>query len=141
MADETTQEAKTPIEVPEKFQGIVDQLSGLSVLEMAELVEVLEDKFGVSAAAPVMMAVPAAGAANGGEAVEEKTSFNVELSETGANKIGVIKAVRELTQKGLKDAKDIVDSAPKMIAEGVNKADAEMMKKKLEEAGAKVVLK
>lgn len=141
MADETTQEAKTPIEVPEKFQGIVDQLSGLSVLEMAELVEVLEDKFGVSAAAPVMMAVPAAGAANGGEAAEEKTSFNVELSETGANKIGVIKVVRELTQKGLKDAKDLVDSAPKIVAEGVNKADAETMKKKLEEAGAKVILK
>lgn len=140
MADEVTKEEK--IEVPEKFKGIVDQLSGLSVLEMAELVKVLEDKFGVSAAAPMMMAGPAmAGAANGGEAAEEKTSFNVELSETGANKIGVIKVVRELTQKGLKDAKDLVDSAPKIVAEGVNKADAETMKKKLEEAGAKVILK
>lgn len=141
MADESTQEGKTEVEVPEKFKGIVDQLSGLSVLEMAELVKVLEGKFGVSAAAPMMMAGPAAGAGNGGEAAEEKTSFNVELSETGANKISVIKAVRELTQKGLKDAKDLVDGAPKMVAEGVNKEEAENMKKKLEEAGAKVTLK
>ncbi len=142
MTDEATQQEKTEVKVPEKFQGIIDQLSGLSVLEMAELVKVLEDKFGVSAAAPMMMAGPAmAGAANGGEAAEEKTSFNVELTETGANKIGVIKVVRELTQKGLKDAKDLVDSAPKVVAEGVNKEDAENMKKKLEEAGGKVLLK
>ena len=140
MADETTQEGKA-VEVPEKFQGIVDQLSGLSVLDMAELVKVLEEKFGVSATAPMMMAGPAMAGGAAAEAVEEKTSFTVELSEAGANKISVIKVVREVTQKGLKEAKDLVDGAPKVVAEGVNKEDAETMKKKLEDAGAKVVLK
>lgn len=134
-----TDEQKT-IEVPEKFKGIVDQLSALSVIDMAELVKILEDKFGVSAAAPVMMAgaAPAAGAA---EAAEEKTNFDVELAEAGPNKISVIKVVREATQKGLKEAKDLVDGAPKVIAEALAKAAAEDLKKKLEEAGAKVVLK
>lgn len=133
-------EEQKNIEVPEKFKGIVDQLSALSVLDMAELVKILEEKFGVSAAAPMMMAgaMPAAGAA---EAAEEKTSFDVELAEAGPNKISVIKVVREVTQKGLKDAKDLVDGAPKVVAEGVAKEAAEEMKKKLEEAGAKVVLK
>jgi large subunit ribosomal protein L7/L12 len=128
------------VEVPAKFKDIVDTISSLSVVDLAELVKVLEAKFGVSAAAPVMVAAPAAGAAAGTPA-EEQTVFNVELSDAGANKIGVIKVVRELTQKGLKEAKDLVDAAPKVVAEGVGKADAENMKKKLEEAGAKVTLK
>lgn len=134
-----TDEQKT-IEIPEKFKGIVDQLSALSVIDMAELVKILEEKFGVSAAAPVMMAgaMPAAGAA---EAAEEKTSFDVELAEAGPNKISVIKVVREATQKGLKEAKDLVDGVPKVIAEAMAKEAAEDLKKKLEEAGAKVVLK
>jgi large subunit ribosomal protein L7/L12 len=112
----------------------------MSVLDLAELVKVLEEKFGVSAAAPAtMMAAPAAGAA--AAAAEEKTSFNVELAAAGDNKIGVIKVVREVTGLGLKEAKDLVDGAPKMIKEGVDKATAEDMKKKIEEAGGKVVLK
>lgn len=134
-----TDEQKT-IEVPEKFKGIVDQLSALSVIDMAELVKILEDKFGVSAAAPVMMA-GAALAAGAAEAAEEKTNFDVELAEAGPNKISVIKVVREATQKGLKEAKDLVDGAPKVIAEALAKDAAEDLKKKLEEAGAKVVLK
>ncbi|MBI4262522.1 50S ribosomal protein L7/L12, partial [Candidatus Uhrbacteria bacterium] len=104
-----------------------------------ELVKVLEGKFGVSAAAPVMAVAAGAGAA--APAAEEKTSFNVELTEAGANKIAVIKVVRELTQKGLKESKDIVDGAPKMVKEGATKEEAEAMKKKLEEAGAKATLK
>ena len=128
------------VEVPEKFKSLVDQIEKLSVLDLAELVKVLEGKFGVSAAAPMMaMAAPAAGAA--AAPAEEQTSFNVELTESGSNKIGVIKALRELTALGLKDAKDLTDSAPKMVKEGVAKAEAETMKKKLEEAGAKVTLK
>lgn len=127
------------IEVPEKFKTLVESVEKLSVLDLAELVKVLEEKFGVSAAAPVMAvaAVPAAGAAP----VEEQTTFNVELTEAGANKIGAIKAVREITQIGLKDAKDLVDGAPKMIKEGVGKEDAAKMKAKIEEAGGKVTLK
>lgn len=132
-------EAKKEVEVPEKFKGIVDQLSSLSVLDMAELVKILEEKFGVSAAAPMMMA--AAPGAAVGEVAEEKTNFDVELSETGPNKIAVIKVVRELTEKGLKDAKDLVDAAPKIVAEGLAKDKADEMKKRLEDAGAKVALK
>jgi len=124
------------VEVPEKFKTLVDQVEKLSVLELSELVKVLEAKLGVSAAAPMMMAAGPAAAA-----VEEKSEFNVELTEAGANKINVIKAVRELTGLGLKEAKDIVDAAPKVVKENVAKADAEAMKKKLEEAGGKVVLK
>jgi large subunit ribosomal protein L7/L12 len=132
MADEVK------MEVPEKFKGLVDQIEKLSVLELSELVKVLEDKFGVSAAAPMMMgAAPAAGAA----AAEEKTEFTVELTEAGANKINVIKVVREVTGLGLKEAKDLVDGAPKAVKENIAKADAEALKKKLEEAGAKAVLK
>lgn len=123
------------VEVPEKFQGIVAAIEKLSVIEVSELVKLLEAKWGVSAAAPTVVA--AAGAA----AVEEKSSFNVELTEAGANKIGAIKAVREITGLGLKEAKDLVDAAPKVIKEGVSKAEADDMKKKLEEAGAKVTLK
>ncbi len=126
------------VEVPAKFKSLVEEIEKMSVLDLAELVKILEEKFGVSAAAPaMMMAGPAAGAAP----AEEKTSFDVELTEGGANKINVIKAVRELTELGLKEAKDLVDGAPKMVKEGVKKEDAEAMKKKLEEAGAKVTLK
>ncbi len=124
------------VEVPEKFKSLVEQVEKLSVMELAELVKVLEGKFGVSAAAPMMMAGPAAG-----PAAEEKTEFTVELTEAGANKINVIKAVREVTGLGLKEAKDIVDGAPKAVKENMPKADAEALKKKLEEAGAKVTLK
>jgi large subunit ribosomal protein L7/L12 len=127
------------VEVPAKFQALVEQIEKLSVLELSELVKVLEDKFGVSAAAPMMMgAMPAAGAAG---AAEEKSEFTVELTDAGANKIGVIKVVREVTGLGLKEAKDLVDGAPKAIKENVAKAEAEEMKKKMEEAGGKVTLK
>ncbi len=131
-------EEKKEVIVPEKFKDLVSKIEGLTVLDLAELVSLLEEKFGVSAAAP-MMAVAAAPATT--EAVEEKTAFDVELSEAGAQKINVIKAIRELTQLGLKEAKDLVDAAPKIVKEGVSKADAENMKKRLEEAGAKVTLK
>ncbi len=133
-------EEKTEVVVPEKFKDLVAKIENLSVLDLSELVKILEDKFGVSAAAPVMMA-GAGMAAAAAAPEEEKTSFDVELVETGANKINVIKAVREITQLGLKEAKDLVDAAPKMVKEGVTKAEAETMKKKLEEAGAKVNLK
>jgi large subunit ribosomal protein L7/L12 len=119
---------------------IVDELSGLSVLEAAELSKMLEEKWGVSAAAPV--AVAAAGAAGGGAAaVEEKTAFDVILAGAGAQKINVIKVVRELTGLGLKEAKDLVEGAPKPVKTGVSKEDAETMKKKLTEAGATVEVK
>lgn len=137
MADEE----KTSVEVPEKFKTLVDQIEKLSVLELSELVKVLEDKFGVSAAAPMMMgAMPAAGgaAAAGGE---EQTEFTVELTGAGDNKINVIKVVREVTGLGLKEAKDIVDAAPKVVKENIAKAEAEELKKKLEEAGGTVALK
>lgn len=126
-----------PVEVPAKFQALVEQIEKLSVLDLAELVKVLEAKFGVSAAAP-MMAVAAGPAA---APVEEKTEFTVELTASGDNKIAVIKAVRALTQLGLKEAKDLVDAAPKVVKEAVKKEEAEKMKKDLETAGAKVTLK
>ena len=125
--------------VPEKFASLVSTIEKLSVLDLAELVKVLEEKFGVSAAAP-MMAMAAAPAA-GGAAAEEQTSFTVELTASGDNKIGVIKAVRALTNLGLKEAKDVVDGAPKVVKEGVSKEEAEAAKKELEGAGAKVTLK
>jgi len=126
------------VEVPAKFAALVESIEKLSVLDLAELVKVLESKFGVSAAAPVaMVAAPAAAA----EAAEEKTAFDVELTESGANKIGVIKVIREVTSLGLKDAKDLVDGAPKIVKEGVAKAEAEEIKKKIEEAGGKATLK
>lgn len=126
-------------DISEKFQSLVEQIEKMSVLDLSEFVKILEDKFGVSSA-PVMMAgaAPAAGA---GAPAEEKTSFNVELTEGGANKIAVIKVVRELTGLGLADSKAIVDAAPKLVKEGVDKAAAEDMKKKIEEAGGKVTLK
>lgn len=131
-------EAQEKKPVPEKFQSLVNEIEKLSVVDLAELVHVLEDQFGVSAAAPV--AVAAAPAATGVE-VEEKSAFNVELTAAGANKIAVIKVVREATGKGLKEAKDMVDGAPKVIKEGATKAEADELKKKLEEAGGTVALK
>jgi large subunit ribosomal protein L7/L12 len=136
MAEETKDEA---VVVPAKFTDLVEKIEKLSVLDLAELVKVLEKKFGVSAQAPVMMgAMPAAA---GAAAAEEKTEFNVELKSAGDQKIAVIKVVREVTGKGLKDAKDLVDAAPKMIKEKASKAEAEDIKKKLEAAGAVVELK
>jgi large subunit ribosomal protein L7/L12 len=125
------------VEVPEKFKALVEQIEKLSVLDLSELVKVLEEKFGVSAAAPVVMA----GGPVAGEAAEEKTDFNVELTAAGGNKIGVIKVVREVTGLGLKEAKDMVDAAPKVIKEGAPKAEAEEIKKKIEEAGGSCELK
>lgn len=122
----------------EKVLAFVENVKELSVLELAELVKALEEEFGVSAAAPVAVAAaPAAGAA----AAEEKTEFDVVLKSGGASKMGVIKLVKEMTGLGLKEAKALVDEAPKTIKEGVSKADAEEMKKKLEEAGAEIELK
>ena len=118
---------------------ILDKISSLTVLELSELIKAMEEKFGVSAAAAVAVAAPAAGAA--AAPAEEQTEFTVMLSGIGENKVNVIKAVRELTGLGLKEAKDLVDGAPKAVKEGVSKADAEAAKKKLEEAGAKVELK
>ena len=118
---------------------LVDELSALTVMEAADLSKMLEEKWGVSAAAAV--AVAAGGAAAGAAAAEEKDEFDVVLAEAGANKINVIKEVRAITGLGLKEAKDLVDGAPKTIKEGVAKAEAEEMKKKLEETGAKVELK
>jgi large subunit ribosomal protein L7/L12 len=121
-------------------QEILDAIAAKSVLEISELIKMMEDKFGVSAAAAaVAVAAPAAGAA--APAAEEKTEFTVMLLEAGANKVNVIKAVRELTGLGLKEAKDLVDGAPKPVKEGVNKADSDAAKKKLEDAGAKVEIK
>jgi large subunit ribosomal protein L7/L12 len=121
-------------------QEILDAIAAKSVLEVSELIKMMEEKFGVSAAAAAV-AVAAPGAAAAAAPVEEQTEFTVTLLETGANKVNVIKAVRELTSLGLKEAKDLVDGAPKPIKEGVNKADAEAAKKKLEDAGAKVEVK
>ncbi|RBA24793.1 50S ribosomal protein L7/L12 [Herminiimonas fonticola] len=117
---------------------ILEAVGNLTVLELNDLVKAFEEKFGVSAAA---MAAPAAGGAAAGGAAEEQTEFTVVLADFGANKVGVIKAVREITGLGLKEAKDLVDAAPKPLKEGVSKADAEAAKKKLEEAGAKAEIK
>ncbi len=124
------------------LEKIVDDLSNLTVLEAAELSKLLEEKWGVSAAAPVAaVAMPGAGGGDAGAAAEEKDEFDVVLAEAGASKINVIKEVRGITGLGLKEAKDMVESAPKAIKEGVSKAEAEEIQKKLEEAGAKVELK
>ena len=119
---------------------ILDKISSMSVLELSELIKAMEEKFGVSAAAAVSVAAPAAGAAPAA-AAEEQTEFTVVITSFGENKVNVIKAVRELTGLGLKEAKDLVDGAPKPVKEGIPKADAEAAKKKLEEAGAKVEVK
>lgn len=140
MAEEEkkTEEKK---DVPEKFKKLVEQIEQMSVLELSELVEVLEDRLGVSAAAPMAMAaMPAAGAGDGGAAAEEQSEFDVILKDAGAQKVAVIKAVKEITGLGLGESKAIVDGAPKPVKEGVAKEEAEEAKKKLEEAGATVEL-
>lgn len=144
MPEEVKEEAssdKKEVEVPEKFKALVEQVEKMTVLELSELVKILEEKFGVSAAAPMMMAAGAPAAGETAEAAEEKSEFDIELVAPGDSKINVIKAVREITGQGLKDAKDLVDAAPKVIKEKVAKAEAEDIKKKLEEAGATVNLK
>jgi large subunit ribosomal protein L7/L12 len=122
-------------------QEILDAIGAKTVLEISELIKMMEEKFGVSAAAAAVAVAAPAGGGAAAPAAEEQTEFTVMLSEIGANKVNVIKAVRELTGLGLKEAKDLVDGAPKPVKEGVNKADAEAAKKKLEEAGAKVDVK
>ena len=122
----------------EKITAMIEELKTLTVLELSELVKAVEEEFGVSAAAAVAVAAPAAG---GAAAAEEKTEFDVVLKEAGAEKIKVIKAVREITGLGLKEAKDLVTAAPKMVKEGVSKDEAESIKKQLEEAGATVTIK
>jgi large subunit ribosomal protein L7/L12 len=123
-------------------QQVVEYIKGISVLELSQLVKTLEAELGVSAAAAMPMAMPAGGAAAGGAAAaEEKTEFTVTLTEVGGNKINVIKVVREITALGLKEAKDLVEGAPKPIKEGVNKDEAATIKKKFEEVGAKVEVK
>jgi large subunit ribosomal protein L7/L12 len=129
--------AETEVEVPAQFKKIVEEIEKMTVLELSELVKVFEKKFGVSAAA-VAVAGPAAG---GGAAAEEKSTVTVELSDAGANKIQVIKVVKEVLGLGLKEAKDLVDGAPSVLKENVSKEDGEELKKKLEEAGGKVSFK
>ncbi|TSC52980.1 MAG: 50S ribosomal protein L7/L12 [Parcubacteria group bacterium LiPW_39] len=130
------------LEVPEKFKKLVQQIEELSVLDLAELVKVLEKKFGVSVPqGGIAMAAGPSAAGEGAAAEEEKTSFNVELKSAGEQKINVIKVIREITSLGLKEAKDLVDGAPKIVKEGVKKEEAEELKKKLEAAGAKVEIK
>ena len=122
-------------------QEILDAIAAKTVLEISELIKMMEEKFGVSAAAAAVAVAPAGAGAAAAAPVEEKTEFTVMLTEAGPNKVNVIKAVRELTSLGLKEAKDLVDGAPKPVKEGVNKADADAAKKKLEDAGAKVEIK
>jgi large subunit ribosomal protein L7/L12 len=124
-------------------QQVIDYIKGISVLELSQLVKALESELGVSAAAAMPMAMPGGGAAAGGAAaaVEEKTEFTATLTEVGGNKINVIKVVREVTSLGLKEAKDLVEGAPKPIKEGIPKDEAEAIKKKFEEVGAKVEIK
>ncbi len=133
---------ETKVELTEKMKSVMESIEKMTVMELADLVKALEDKFGVSAAAPV--AVAAVGAAAGGAlaaAAEEKSSFTVVLASAGANKIQVIKELRTITNLGLKEAKDLVDGAPKTVKEGATKEEAEDIKKKLEAAGAKIELK
>lgn len=142
-APEESKEETKEVEVPKKFKNIVEEIEKMSVLDLAELVEILEDKFGVSAAAPVAVAgaAPAGGAEGSEGGAEEKSEYDIELTAAGDSKIKVIKVVKEITGLGLKDAKDMVDGAPKVIKEKVAKEEAEELKKKLEEAGATVELK
>lgn len=141
LADAPKEEKKASKEVSKDLEGIIEKIEKLSVLELADLVHALEDRFGVTAAAPMAMAAGPAAAASA-EPAEEKTSFDVVLTNAGANKIGVIKAVREIVPTlGLKEAKDLVESAPKPVLEGANKATAEEAKAKLTAAGATVELK
>jgi large subunit ribosomal protein L7/L12 len=141
---ETKKEKEKKIEVPEKFKKLVEEIEKMSVLDLAELVKILEKKFGVSATAPVMTIPTAAAPSETGPAAEEKSSFNIELTSVGDKKIEVIKVVRDVTGKGLKEAKDLVDAAaasPQIVKENVKKEEAEELKKKFEAAGAKVELK
>ena len=141
MSKDVKKEEIQEIEIPEKFKDLVKQIEKMSVLDLAELVKILEKKFGVSAA-PIMTGVVAsAGVETSEAAVEEKTSFNVELISVGDQKINVIKVVREITGLGLKEAKDLVEAAPKVIKEGVKKEEAEEIKNKLVTAGATAELK
>ena len=123
----------------EKITALIEEVKALTVLELSELVKALEEEFGVSAAAPITVTAPPATEA--APAAEEKTEFDVELTEFGANKMAVIKAVKDATGLGLKEAKDLVDNAPKMVKTGLSKADADELKAKIEAAGAKVTLK
>lgn len=120
---------------------MIEAIAGMSVLELSELVKAIEEKFGVSASMPMMMGVAPSGGSDEGEKKEEKTSFTVELTEGGAQKIQVIKVLREVTSLGLKEAKELVDGAPKAVKEGVSKEEAEEIKKKLEDAGGKATIK
>ena len=138
---EAASEEKKEVVVPEKFKKLVEEVEQMTALDLAELVKILEDKFGVSAAAPMMMGMMPGAGAEAGEAAEEKSSFDVELTTSGDSKINVIKVVREVTEKGLKEAKDLVDGAPKVIKEGVPKEEAEEIKKKIEAAGGTATLK
>ena len=131
-----TEEVKDAIELSANAKDILAKVEKLTLIEMADLIKAMEEKFGVTAAAPV-----AAGGAAGGEEVEEKTEFDIELTSCGDKKIAVIKVVKEITGLGLKDAKDMVDAAPKVIKEAVPKAEAEEMKEKIEQAGGGVNLK
>jgi len=142
LEDKQPEDDSQDVEVPAKFKSLIEEVEKMSVLDLAELVKILEKKFGVSAAPAVGIAVPGGAAPAGADAeTEEKSSFNIELVDIGSNKIGVIKAVRDVTQKGLKDTKEIVDSAPQVIKEEATKEEADEIKKKFEEAGAKVELK
>ena len=152
MADDIKQEVKeqaevkeekteTKIEMTKEQETFVSQIENMSVKDLASLVKVLEDKFEVSAQAPMMMAAGAPAAGGGDAAAEEKTTFNVELTDFGANKIQVIKEIRAITSLGLKEAKDLVEAAPQAVKEGVSKEEAEEIKKKLEAVGAKAELK
>lgn len=140
MAEEKKEEKKEKPKPSEKFKDLIKQIEDLSVLELSELVKELEDRFGVSASAPMAVATSGSVPAEENEE-EEKTEFNVTLKSAGTQKINVIKAVREITTLGLKDAKDLVDAAPKEIKSNVKKEEAEQIKKKLEEVGAEVELK
>ena len=144
MTEEKKEEKKEEVEVPKKFKSLVEEIEKMSVLDLAELVKILEKKFGVSAAAPVAVSAsgPASAEASAGE--EEKSIFNIELTGIGEKKIEVIKVVRDVMEKGLKEAKDLVDavaSGAQMIRENAKKEEAEEIKKKFEAAGAKVELK
>jgi len=138
-SSESEEEEEEEVEIPEKFEGIVNEISDMSILDLSELVDILEKKFGVSAQAPVA-AAPAQGA---GEQEEEETKseFDIELQEVGDSKIEVIKVVRDITEKGLKEAKGMVDDAPQVLKSKVAKEEAEEIKERLEEAGATVELK
>ncbi|MBL7085174.1 MAG: 50S ribosomal protein L7/L12 [Candidatus Omnitrophica bacterium] len=141
--EDTSKKDKPEVKLSKQAQDVVKTVEGMSVLELSNLVKALEDKFEVSASMPVMAvaAMPGAAGAGAAAAEEEKTSFTAELTKVGANKIQVIKEIRTITSLGLKEAKDLVDSAPKPIKEGVNKEEAEEIKKKLTAVGATVELK